>query len=83
MDFSNKFGLKKSIKSQFEYDLDQILAGGRSNSINLTVTNELFENGCKITFSLLAEKTLCNFILGKKNFLFFKTIFPPKGIFLK
>ena len=35
MDFSNKFGSKKSIKSQFEYDLDWILAGGRSNRISL------------------------------------------------
>ena len=26
---------KKSIKSQFEYDLDRILAGGQSNRISL------------------------------------------------
>ena len=35
MDFSNKFGLKKSIKSQFEYDLDQISGRPRSNRISL------------------------------------------------
>ena len=30
-----KFGSKKSIKSQFEWDLDRILDGGRSNRISL------------------------------------------------
>ena len=38
MHFSNKFGLKKSIKSWFEYDLDRILAGGWSNRISLFYT---------------------------------------------
>ena len=35
MDSSNKFGPKKSIKSRFEYDLDQNLGGCRSNRISL------------------------------------------------
>ena len=35
MDFSNKFGLKKSIKSRFENDLDRILAGGRLDRMSL------------------------------------------------
>ena len=35
IDRTAKFGSKKSIKSQFEYDLDQNLAGGLSNRISL------------------------------------------------
>ena len=34
-DGTAQIGSKKLIKSQFEYDLDQILAGGRSNCISL------------------------------------------------
>ena len=35
IDRTVKIGSKKSMKSGFEYDLDQILAGGRSNHISL------------------------------------------------
>lgn len=35
IDLTGKFGSKKSIKSRFEYDLDQILDGCRSNRISL------------------------------------------------
>ena len=38
MDFSNKFGYKKSIKSRFKYDLEWILAGGRLDRISLVYT---------------------------------------------
>ena len=38
IDRTAEIGLKKSIKSWFEYDLDQILAGGRSNCISLAST---------------------------------------------
>ena len=38
MDFSNNFGSEKSIKSQFEYDLKQNLAGGQLDCISLQLT---------------------------------------------
>ena len=43
MDFSNKFGSEKSIKRQFKYNLDRILAGGRSNRISLLAAHVLFQ----------------------------------------
>ena len=38
IDRTGTFGWKKSIESRFEYDLDQILDGGRSNCISLIYT---------------------------------------------
>ena len=35
IDWTAEIGSKKSIKSRFESNLDQILAGGRSNCISL------------------------------------------------
>ena len=38
IDRTAEIGSKKSIKSQFEYDLDRILAQGWSNRISLVLT---------------------------------------------
>ena len=35
IDWTAEIGMQKSIKSRFEYHLDLILAGGRSNRISL------------------------------------------------
>ena len=42
IDQTAEIGLKKLIKSQFESDLDPILAGGRSNCISLLDKSNLF-----------------------------------------
>ena len=39
IDRTAEIGSKKSIKSRFEYNLDRILAGGRSNRISLVQTD--------------------------------------------
>ena len=41
IDGTAEMGSKKSIKSRFESDLDQILAGGRSNRISLKLRDNI------------------------------------------
>ena len=66
MDFGNKFGSKKLIKSQFEYHLDRILTGGRSNRISL--------DGVDLTIHLLAPSLYFAFSRELLNLNFLMTV---------
>ena len=74
MDFSNKFGSKKLIKSPFEYDLDRILAGGRLNRMSLISWQSNRSYFLNQSIKMTATSEMCRLLLvflvsGSKPFL--------------
>ena len=62
-----EFGSKKSIKSQFEYDLDRILAGGRLHRLSLQSIDVLLKNK---TFLFLKVSTSNEVLCKCANYYF-------------
>ena len=65
IDRTGKFGSKDLIKSCFEYDLDWILDGGRSNRISLVTERE--RSGVRTTPDLSEVINVCPLRVGWKK----------------